>query len=120
MNVVSSWLVLAEAMLTMRTDAGRPHDLDGAKEAAPGHRGSDALYKIEVLEAAVPRSDNAEEAEVQQHDAVEEVVEDKDENSHSNDGVGEAAAQGLLEVHRDILILRCHYRSPGTIRGHHE
>lgn len=104
----------------MRTDAGRPHDLDGATEAAPGHRGSDAQCKIEVLGAAAPHSGNAEEAEVQQHDAVEGVVEDKDENSRSNDGVEEAAAQGLLEVHHDILKLRCHYRSPGTIQGHHE
>ena len=44
---------------------------------------------------------------------------DKDENSHSNDGVGEAAAaQGLLEVQHDIPKLRCHYRSLGTIQGH--
>lgn len=93
----------------MRMDAGRPHDLDGVKEAAPGHRGSDAQCKIEVLGAAAPRSGNAEEEVV--------VVEDKDESSHSN---GEAAAQELLEVHHDILKLECHYRSPGTIQGHHE
>ena len=101
----------------MRMDAGRPHDLDGVKEAAPGHRGSDAQCKIEVLGAAAPRSGNAEEVMDQQHDA-EEVVEDKDESSHSN---GEAAAaQGLLEVQHDILKLGYHYRSPGTIQGHHE
>ena len=100
----------------MRMDAGRPHDLDGVKEAAPGHRGSDAQCKIEVLGGAAPRSGNAEEVMDQQHDA-EEVVEDKDESSHSN---GEAAAQELLEVHHDILKLECHYRSPGTIQGRHE
>ena len=92
----------------MRMDADRPHGLDGVKEAAPGHRGSDAQCKIEVLGAAAPRSGNAEE---------EEVEEDKDESSHSN---GEAAAQELLEVHHDILKLGCHYRSPGTIQGRHE
>ena len=92
----------------MRMDAGRPHDLDGVKESAPGRRGSGAQYKIEVLGVAAPRSGNAEE-----------VVGDKDENSHSNDGVGEAAAaQGLLEVQHDIPKLRCHYRSLGTIQGH--
>lgn len=103
-----SSLVLAEAMPTTRTDVGRPHDLDGVKESAPGRRGSGAQYKIEVLGVAAPRSGNAEE-----------VVGDKDENSHSNDGVGEAAAaQGLLEVQHDIPKLRCHYRSLGTIQGH--
>ena len=108
MNVVPSSLVLAEAMPTTRTDVGRPHDLDGVKESAPGRRGSGAQYKIEVLGVAAPRSGNAEE-----------VVGDKDENSHSNDGVGEAAAaQGLLEVQHDIPKLRCHYRSLGTIQGH--
>ena len=106
-------------MPTTRTDVGRPHDLDGVKESAPGRRGSGAQYKIEVLGVAAPRSGNAEEAEGQQHDAGEEVVGDKDENSHSNDGVGEAAAaQGLLEVQHDIPKLRCHYRSLGTIQGH--
>ena len=91
----------------MRMDAGRPHDLDGVKEAAPGHRGSDAQCKIEMRGAVAPRSGNAEE-----------VVEDKDESSHSN---GEAAAaQGLLEVQHYILKLGYHYRSPGTIQGHHE